>query len=445
MTPRTQATQRSEQGPPKAPRRPGPARPGGKAPGVKDVATLAGVSVGSVSNVINGRGSVSPEVRKRVEDAIARLGYVPNPTAQALRRGTSPLVAVAVFDLNNPFFMEAASGMERCLREAGFVMTLSSTHASVAEEAQLLRTMARQAVRGVLLTPADSELEAAHELVAQGIPVVLFDTPDTPSDMSSIAVNDRAGASLAIEHLLALGHRRIIFVNGPAHVRQARQRLLGVRDAIAHWEKLTGTGSVALDVVSVADFTARAGREFAGEWLAARGLGAGAGGARGGDGAPGGADGDGRGPGRPGSNGAQDGDGAPAGADGDGRGPGRPGSNGAQDGRPGRTGPDGDDRHPTAVFCANDLIAFGVMSSLRDAGIRIPADVSLVGFDDIALASQTSVPLTTIRQPMEELGMAAVELLLADPRADEGDSPAIEHRSFDPQLVIRESTSAPRR
>ena len=425
MTPRTQATQRSDQGPPKAPRRPGPARPGGKAPGVKDVATPAGVSVGSVSNVINGRGSVSPEVRKRVEDAIARLGYVPNPTAQALRRGTSPLVAVAVFDLNNPFFMEAASGMERCLREAGFVMTLSSTHASVAEEAQLLRTMARQAVRGVLLTPADSELEAAHELVAQGIPVVLFDTPDTPSDMSSIAVNDRAGASLAIEHLLALGHRRIIFVNGPAHVRQARQRLLGVRDAIAHWEKLTGTGSVALDVVSVEDFTARAGREFAGEWLAARGLGAGAGD-------------------------AQDGDGAPGGAEGDGRGPGRPGSNGAQDGRAGRTeggrtGPDGDDGHPTAVFCANDLIAFGVMSSLRDAGIRIPADVSLVGFDDIALASQTSVPLTTIRQPMEELGMAAVELLLADPRADGGDSPAIEHRSFDPQLVIRESTSAPRR
>lgn len=426
MTPRTQATQRSEQDPPKAPRRPGPARPGGKAPGVKDVATLAGVSVGSVSNVINGRGSVSPEVRKRVEDAIARLGYVPNPTAQALRRGTSPLVAVAVFDLNNPFFMEAASGMERCLREAGFVMTLSSTHASVAAEAQLLRTMARQAVRGVLLTPADSELEAAHELVAQGIPVVLFDTPDTPSDMSSVAVNDRAGASLAIEHLLALGHRRIFFVNGPAHVRQARQRLLGVRDAIAHWEKLTGTGSVVLDVVSVADFTARAGREFAGEWLAARGLGAGAGGARGGDGAPGGADGDGRGPGRPGSNSAQDG-----------RGGGRT--------EGGRTGPDGDDGHPTAVFCANDLIAFGVMSSLRDAGIRVPDDVSLVGFDDIALASQTSVPLTTIRQPMEELGAAAVELLLAGSPADEEGPAVVEHRSFDPQLVIRESTSAPRR
>ena len=416
MTPRTQATQRSEQDPPKAPRRPGPARPGGKAPGVKDVATLAGVSVGSVSNVINGRGSVSPEVRKRVEDAIARLGYVPNPTAQALRRGTSPLVAVAVFDLNNPFFMEAASGMERCLREAGFVMTLSSTHASVAAEAQLLRTMARQAVRGVLLTPADSQLEAAHELVAQGIPVVLFDTPDTPSDMSSVAVNDRAGASLAIEHLLALGHRRIFFINGPAHVRQARQRLLGVRDAIAHWEKLTGTGSVVLDVVSVADFTARAGREFAGEWLAARGLGAGAGGA----------DGDGRGPGRPGSNSAQDG-----------RGGGRT--------EGGRTGPDGDDGHPTAVFCANDLIAFGVMSSLRDAGIRVPDDVSLVGFDDIALASQTSVPLTTIRQPMEELGAAAVELLLAGSPADEEGPAVVEHRSFDPQLVIRESTSAPRR
>ena len=82
-----------------------------KAPGVKDVAALAGVSVGSVSNVINRRERVRPDVRERVEAAIAQLGYKPNPTAQALRRGTSPLVGVAVFDLTNPFFMEAAAAM----------------------------------------------------------------------------------------------------------------------------------------------------------------------------------------------------------------------------------------------------------------------------------------------------------------------------------------------
>ena len=124
-----------------------------KAPGVKDVAALAGVSVGSVSNVINRRDSVRPDVRERVEAAIAQLGYKPNPTAQALRRGTSPLVGVAVFDLTNPFFMEAAAAMERVLSREGYIMTLSSTHASVQEERDLLEALGRQAVRGVLLTP----------------------------------------------------------------------------------------------------------------------------------------------------------------------------------------------------------------------------------------------------------------------------------------------------
>ena len=104
-----------------------------KAPGVKDVAALAGVSVGSVSNVINRRDSVRPDVRERVEAAIAQLGYKPNPTAPALRRGTSPLVGVAVFDRTNPFFMEAAAAMERVLSREGYIMTLSSTHASVRE------------------------------------------------------------------------------------------------------------------------------------------------------------------------------------------------------------------------------------------------------------------------------------------------------------------------
>ena len=331
-----------------------------KAPGVKDVAALAGVSVGSVSNVINRRERVLPDVRERVEAAIAQLGYKPNPTAQALRRGTSPLVGVAVFDLTNPFFMEAAAAMERVLSREGYIMTLSSTHASVREERDLLEALGRQAVRGVLLTPADSSHEAATRLVEEGTPVVLFDAAEAP-----------AGAALAIEHLLALGHERICFLNGPADMRQSVQRLAGVRDAVEHWQRLTGSDSIQLTVYNAQAYTAQAGYAATEEAIAKA-----------------------------------------------------------------RAASDGSD--PTAVFCANDLLAVGVMSALRVAGISIPGDVSVIGFDDIPLAAQMPVPLTTIRQPMDELGEAAAELLLSG-----ADAPT-QHQTFSPVLTIRESTARPR-
>lgn len=342
-----------------------------KAPGVKDVAALAGVSVGSVSNVINRRDSVRPDVRERVEAAIAQLGYKPNPTAQALRRGTSPLVGVAVFDLTNPFFMEAAAAMERVLSREGYIMTLSSTHASVQEERDLLEALGRQAVRGVLLTPADCTHKAATRLAAEGTPVVLFDAANAPEGIPSVSIDDRAGAALAIEHLLALGHRRICFLNGPADMRQSAQRLAGVEDALAHWQQLTGADNVRLTVLNATAYTAQAGH-CAAENSVSQALQA------------------------------------------------------------------TDGTAPTAIFCANDLLAMGVMSYLRVSGWTIPDDVSVIGFDDIPLASQMPVPLTTIRQPMDELGTAAAELLLSGT-----DTPA-RHLTFSPVLTIRESTAKPR-
>lgn len=367
-----------------------------KAPGVKDVAALAGVSVGSVSNVINGRGTVRDDVRQRVEDAIAALGYVPNPTAQALRKGISPLVGVTVFDLTNPFFMEAAAGMEQRLREDGCVMSLASTNSDINTEATVLRALAGQAVRGILLTPADSDLDVAHELVKRGVPIVLFDSPDTPDDMSAISIDDRAGASLAIEHLLSLGHRRLLFVNGPSSVRQSRQRLLGVQDAIHQWRSRPDydaeSSPIVLDVAEVTDYTAEAGRAHMRAILADAGVNA--------------AD-------------PRNSDAAPASPP--------PASLPAD--------------FPTAVFCANDLLAFGVMSTLRDARISIPRDISLVGFDDIALAAQMPIPLTTIRQPMRELGREAADLLLASSSREA----SIVHRKFYPNLVVRQSTDSPSR
>ncbi|MGO1858756.1 substrate-binding domain-containing protein, partial [Ancrocorticia populi] len=244
-------------------------------------------------------------------------------------------------------------------------------------EAHLLRSFAAQRVRGVLLTPTDSSLTTAHEIVRQGIPVVLFDSPATPPNMSSVSVNDQKGAELAIEHLLSLGHHRILFLNGPSHVRQAQDRHLGVNRAIKlASQNLQHTISpIELTEISLASFTANAARSELQELIVGSKL---------------------------------------------------------QVGRPTQLA-------PTAIFCANDLIAIGAMTALQASGIRIPEDVSLVGFDDISLAQQTSVSLTTVRQPMKELGWAAADLLLnsQNPSAPKN----IEHKSFTPEVIVRDSTA----
>lgn len=351
---------------------------------VKDVAQLAGVSVGTVSNVLNGRRSVGEEVRERVEAAIEELGFVRNATGRALRTGSFPMVGVSVLDLTNPFFMEAAAGMDRRLRQDGFVMALSSTHSDAGEEARTLRTFAGQGVRGVVVSPTDTDLAVAHEVAARGVPVVLFDSPATPDDMSSILADDRAGAAMAVEHLIGLGHRRILFLNGPAHQRQSHSRLAGVRDGIARSGE-----EISLSIEELGSFTATEGRAGVRRLLVGCGLA------------------------------------APMGTDGI-LAPARPFT---VEGLP--------EELPTAIFCANDLIAFGAMTALRDAGIRIPEDVSLVGFDDIEMAAQMSVPLTTIAQPTDELGWVAADMLLTEPVT-------VRHETLMPALVRRRSTAAPR-
>lgn len=360
------------------------AEQGARRPRVKDVARLAEVSVGTVSNVLNGRRSVGEEVRERVEAAIEELSFVRNATGRALRTGTFPMVGVSVLDLTNPFFMEAAAGMDRRLRQDGCVMALSSSHSDAEEEARTLRTFAGQGVRGVVISPADTDLAVAREIAARGVPVVLFDSPAAPDDMSSILADDRAGAAMAVEHLIGLGHRRILFLNGPAHVRQSRSRLAGVRDAIA-----SSGERIELSVLELGAFTAGEGRAGVRGLLVESGLA------------------------------------APMGTDGI-IAPARP-----------LTVADLPGELPTAIFCANDLIAFGAMTALRDAGIRIPEDISLVGFDDIEMAAQMSVPLTTVAQPTAELGWVAADMLLSEPVT-------VRHETLMPTMVRRRSTAIPR-
>lgn len=333
--------------------------------GIKDVARQARVSVGTVSNVINRPETVAEETRERVLAAISQLGYVRSESARQLRMGQSRIIALLVLDMANPFFVEVASGAERVAREAGLGVMLCNSAQSPSEEAEYLSLFAEQRVRGVLVTPADDTGRNLREFSRHGIPFLHVDR-DLPSrEGCSVSVDDVAGGSLAMRHLVDQGHGDgggLVFVSGPLRLLQCRDRLSGARQAL----RAAGRDEDALRVVEAERLDVAAGRDAGARLL-------------------------------------------------------------------------GMSPRPTGVFCANDLLALGVLQALFSAGVRVPGDVALVGYDDIEFASAAAVPLTSVRQPALRMGRTAAELLIEETGERAG---AHRHRSIvlQPELVVRDST-----
>ena len=230
---------------------------------IKDVAAHAGVSVGTVSNVLNGRDTVSPGVVERVRASIDALGYVRNDAARQLRAGRSRAIALIVLDVGNPFFAAVARGAEARAAADGYVVLLGSSGADADQERLYLDQFREQRVAGVLLTPADAAGDVVERLAAAGIPVVLVDEQTAGDDVCTVSVDDVEGGYLAVAHLLARGRRRIAFVAGPLTTRQVSDRLAGARRAVAEVE------GAALEVVETGAMTVLAGRA-AGEGLRER-------------------------------------------------------------------------------------------------------------------------------------------------------------------------------
>lgn len=209
-----------------------PAPAGSRRTSIKDVATRALVSVGTVSNVLNNPDRVAGATRDRVLAAIEFLGFVRSGAAHQLRAGTSRAVGVVVLDMANPFFTDVARGVEDRLAESDCILILCSTDESAEREVRYLRLLEEQGVQGVLITPAGSETSALDLLRSRGTPVVLMDRRSSKNEMCSVAVDDVKGGELAARHLVDMGHRRIGFVNGPASIRQCADRRRGVRRAM---------------------------------------------------------------------------------------------------------------------------------------------------------------------------------------------------------------------
>lgn len=200
---------------------------------VRDVAQRAGVSVGTVSNVMNHPEKVSAGAVARVTAAIEELGFIRNDAARQLRDGRSKTIGLVVLDVRNPFFTDVARGAEDAAAAEGLSVTLGNSDENRERESGYLDLFEQQRVHGVLISPYSDITARLLRLRKRGIAAVLVDRTSTDSSFSSVSVDDIAGGRLAAEHLIAQGRRRLAFIGGPMAIRQVADRLEGARQAVS--------------------------------------------------------------------------------------------------------------------------------------------------------------------------------------------------------------------
>lgn len=306
-----------------------------------DVARRAGVSKSTVSNVIRGANLVAEPTRRRVERAIADIGYHPNAIARALKARTSSAIGIVVPDLANPFYAELAVSVERAASALGYAVLTAHTECAPLTEEEAGCALIERRVDGVVIAGVSLGSSLPGMLLDREIPVVLasFGEPEDPR-LGVVDHDDAAAMEVIVDHLYGLGHRRVAFVS--QHLREygGERRRLGFVSALAR----RGLSLIELD------------------------------------------------------------DGA------------------------------------TAVVAHNDMLAIATIDRLERRGLRIPQDVSVVGYDDVPLASHCRIRLTTVRSDAVEMGRRAVELTVGAARA--GRHVALREMQSNP-LVVRSTTQRP--
>jgi LacI family transcriptional regulator len=230
---------------------------------VREVAASAGVSVGTVSNVLNRPDKVAAATVERVQAAIERLGFVRNDAARQLRAGRSRSIGLVVLDAGNPFFADVARGAEARAEEERLSVLLGNSDENASREDGYLDLFREQRVNGVLITPASDDIAKLQRVQDAGTPVVLVDHEIPGSDFCSVSVDDDEGGYLAAQHLLQTGRRRLAFIGGPASIAQVAHRLAGARRAVSE------VPTAALEVIEMPALTVLNGRA-AGEALVNR-------------------------------------------------------------------------------------------------------------------------------------------------------------------------------
>jgi LacI family transcriptional regulator len=221
---------------------------------VRDVARKAGVSVGTVSNVLNSPNKVADKTVVKVQKAISALGFVRNDAARQLRAGKSHSIGLLVLDVSNPFFTDVARGAEEAAAVHHMSILLANSDENPDREKQLLSLFEEQRVAGLLVSPVSSDITDLAKARARGTPMVLVDRQSKDKTLSSVAVDDVAGGFMAINHLIETGRKRIMFAGGPMAIQQISDRLKGSKKAVK------SKNDVELEVFETKNLTVLEGR-----------------------------------------------------------------------------------------------------------------------------------------------------------------------------------------
>jgi LacI family transcriptional regulator len=334
-------------------------------PKIQDVAALAAVSLGAVSAVLNGNGRLSASTRKRVQSAIRRLGYRPDLYASNLARRRTRVLGIVVSSLQNPFFSETAQAIEEEAATHGYQISLMATNFSPVQQRAAVERLLGARVSGIAVITSEHNQDARRLVIAGGIPSVFLDVIRPIENSAALRVDSRGGMKAAVEHLIALGHRDILFVRNS---REGKSPLLShkLRDAgFAAAIRACGSPRLRAYTIDTSGSAADAGERAIASVL--------------------------------------------------------------------------NRVRFTAIVAVTDVIAMGIYRGLQARELRIPHDVSVVGFDDVYFAPFLNPPLTTVKIPGDELSRMVIEALLK-PAHPSRKQPAL---SLATSLVVRESTAPP--
>ena len=323
---------------------------------LEQVAHAAGVSPSTVSRILNGTAVVAAEKRAAVDEAIARLGFVPNPVARGLAGGRTLSVGVVTQTIDSPFFGGALRGVEDELSRAGYCPLFVSGHWNAAHEVRCIDMLRSRRVDGIIVLTGRLSDDALGAY-AQQMPLVVTGRTLKSPGLYALNFDNFEGGRLATQHLLSLGHRRIAFIAGDPRHPDAKERLRGYRTAL----QAAGL-PFAQDLVLPGQYTEDSGRMAVERLLESR-------------------------------------------------------------------------EDFTAIFSANDQMAFGAALALHRRNLRVPDDVSLVGFDDLAGALYTAPPLSTVHHPVYEMGQIAAASML---QLLAGEMPTVKLPA--PRFIARESS-----
>ncbi len=320
------------------------------------VAAEAGVSVASVSRVVNGLATVDPKIAERVRAAIERLNYVPSSTARALSLGVTHTIGMVIPDLGNPLFQQILAGFNRAAAAVGYRVLVADSQEVAADEAGLAREARRRADAVVLCAPRmpAPELDA---LIAELGPALVINRGNV-APAAGVAVDYTTGITALLEHLADLGHRHVLYLAGPGTSASNAARVAGLTEFAEHNPHIVveqvacgssmEAGYAAWDLISTSE--------------------------------------------------------------------------------------------ATAVLAFNDIVALGLLGRLSELNVPVPGRLSVTGFDDIGFARFATPPLTTMAVPQQRIGEVAWEQLHAVMTGEAAQPTVV----FTPELIVRQSTGAPR-